>query len=171
MFEFTINTAPPASNSVYGREKWFWYNKIDFSNHVCHCGAVVKDRLVPSRHLFILAKEYGKVIWRAQGRLGTREEKWRLADNQVNMAACFPAKSSSNKESGYFTTIFLVGNLPCPNETCVNSLSTYSRYGIDHHYRAIHKISIHKTRSMESGKYAFIYTYYLFMNFRDLWVR
>ena len=36
-----INTAPPASNSVYGREKWFWYNKINLSKHVCHCGAVV----------------------------------------------------------------------------------------------------------------------------------
>ena len=38
-----INTAPPTSNSVYGREKLFWYDKIDFSNHVCHCGAVVKE--------------------------------------------------------------------------------------------------------------------------------
>ena len=27
-----INTAPPASNSVYGREKWFWYNKISHEN-------------------------------------------------------------------------------------------------------------------------------------------
>ena len=25
-----INTAPPASNSVYGREKLFWYDKINF---------------------------------------------------------------------------------------------------------------------------------------------
>ena len=40
-----INTAPPASNSVYGREKLFWYDKIIFSNHVCHCGAVVKEFL------------------------------------------------------------------------------------------------------------------------------
>ena len=40
-----INTAPPASNSVYGREKVFWYDKITFSNHVCHCGAVVKEFL------------------------------------------------------------------------------------------------------------------------------
>ena len=40
-----INTAPPASNSVYGREKLFWYDKINFSNHVCHCGAVVKELL------------------------------------------------------------------------------------------------------------------------------
>ena len=40
-----INTAPPASNSVYGREKLFWYDKINFSNHVCHCGAVVKEFL------------------------------------------------------------------------------------------------------------------------------
>ena len=31
-FEFMINTAPPASNSVYGREKWFWYNKISHEN-------------------------------------------------------------------------------------------------------------------------------------------
>ena len=40
-----INTALPASNSVYGREKLFWYDKINFSNHVCHCGAVVKEFL------------------------------------------------------------------------------------------------------------------------------
>ena len=40
-----INTAPPASNSVYGREKMFWYDKINFQNHVCHCGAVVKEFL------------------------------------------------------------------------------------------------------------------------------
>ena len=37
-----INTAPPASNSVYGREKLFWYDKINFSNH---CGAVAKELL------------------------------------------------------------------------------------------------------------------------------
>ena len=40
-----INTAPPASNSVYGSEKLFWYDKISFWNHVCHCGAVVKELL------------------------------------------------------------------------------------------------------------------------------
>ena len=40
-----INTAPPASNSVYSREKLFWYDKIFFSNHVCHRGAVVKELL------------------------------------------------------------------------------------------------------------------------------
>ena len=34
IFEFMINTAPTASNSVYGREKLFWYDKINFSNHV-----------------------------------------------------------------------------------------------------------------------------------------
>ena len=45
IFEFMVNTAPPASNSVYGREKLFWYDKINFSNHVCHCGAVVKELL------------------------------------------------------------------------------------------------------------------------------
>ena len=28
IFEFMINTAPPASNSVYGREKLFWYDKL-----------------------------------------------------------------------------------------------------------------------------------------------
>ena len=43
-----INTAPPASNSVYGREKLFWYDKIIFTNHVCHCGAVVKELLAPA---------------------------------------------------------------------------------------------------------------------------
>ena len=37
-----INTAPPAPNSVYGREKLFWYDKINILNHVCHRGAVVK---------------------------------------------------------------------------------------------------------------------------------
>ena len=42
IFEFMINTAPPPSNSVYGREKLFWYDKITFWTHVCHCGAVVK---------------------------------------------------------------------------------------------------------------------------------
>ena len=43
-----INTAPQASNSVYGREKLFRYDKINFSNHVCHCGAVVKELLAPA---------------------------------------------------------------------------------------------------------------------------
>ena len=43
-----INTAPPASNSVYGREKLFGYDKINFSDHVCHCGAVVKELLAPA---------------------------------------------------------------------------------------------------------------------------
>ena len=28
-----INTAPTVSNSVYGGEKLFWYDKINFSNH------------------------------------------------------------------------------------------------------------------------------------------
>ena len=42
-----INTAPPASNSVYGREKEkpFPYDKINLTNHVCRCGAVVKELL------------------------------------------------------------------------------------------------------------------------------
>ena len=40
-----VNTAPPASNSVYGREKLFRYDKINFTTHVCHCGAVVKELL------------------------------------------------------------------------------------------------------------------------------
>ena len=40
-----INTAPPASNSVYSREKLFWYDKINVSNHMCHRGAVVKELL------------------------------------------------------------------------------------------------------------------------------
>ena len=30
LFEFMINTAPPASNSVYGSEKLFWYVKKIF---------------------------------------------------------------------------------------------------------------------------------------------
>ena len=34
-----------ASNSDYGREKLFSYDKINVSNHVCHCGAVVKEFL------------------------------------------------------------------------------------------------------------------------------
>ena len=42
IFEFMINTAPPPSNSVYGREKLFWYDKITFWTHVFHCSAVVK---------------------------------------------------------------------------------------------------------------------------------
>ena len=37
IFEFMINTAPPALNSVYGREKLFWYEKIIFSNHAVFC--------------------------------------------------------------------------------------------------------------------------------------
>ena len=40
-----INTALPASSSVYGTEKLFWYDKINISNNVCHCGAVVKEFL------------------------------------------------------------------------------------------------------------------------------
>ena len=46
IFEFMINTAPPASNSVYGREKLFGYDKINFSDHVCHCGAEVRSYLL-----------------------------------------------------------------------------------------------------------------------------
>ena len=34
-----------ASNSDYGREKLFSYDKINVSNHVCHFGAVVKELL------------------------------------------------------------------------------------------------------------------------------
>ena len=45
MFVFMINTAPTASNSVYGKDKLFLYDKINFSNHVFHCGAVVKELL------------------------------------------------------------------------------------------------------------------------------
>ena len=45
IFEFMINTAPTASNSVYGREKLFWYDKINLSYHACHCGTVVKELL------------------------------------------------------------------------------------------------------------------------------
>ena len=48
IFEFIINTAPPASNSVYGREKLFAYDKINVSDHVCHCGAVVKELHAPA---------------------------------------------------------------------------------------------------------------------------
>ena len=40
-----VNTAPPASNTVYGREKLFWFDKINISNHVCRCGAVVEELL------------------------------------------------------------------------------------------------------------------------------
>ena len=47
IFDFIINTntAPSASNSVYGREKLFLYDKINFSNHVCHSGAVVNVQI------------------------------------------------------------------------------------------------------------------------------
>ena len=41
-----IDTAPPASNRVYGREKLFGYDKINFSDHVCHCGAEVRSYLL-----------------------------------------------------------------------------------------------------------------------------
>ena len=34
-----------ASNSDYGREKLFSYDKINVSNYVCHCGTVVKELL------------------------------------------------------------------------------------------------------------------------------
>ena len=30
IFKFMINTAPPALNNDYGREKLFWYDKINF---------------------------------------------------------------------------------------------------------------------------------------------
>ena len=53
VFEFMINTTPLASNSVYGREKLFWYNKITFPNHVCNCGAVVKELRAPAEVLQI----------------------------------------------------------------------------------------------------------------------
>ena len=45
IFKFMINTAPTASNRVYGREKLFCYDKINISNHAGHCGAVVKELL------------------------------------------------------------------------------------------------------------------------------
>ena len=77
---------------------------------------------------------------------------------------CFPAKSSSNKERP-FHHAFLVGNLPCPNETCLNSPSTYSWEGIDHRYRAIHKNALNGVRKID------LHTFYLFINFRDLRVR
>ena len=48
IFEFMINTAPLASNSVYGREELFGYDKINFSDHVCHCGAVGKELHAPA---------------------------------------------------------------------------------------------------------------------------
>ena len=53
VFEFMINTAPLASNSVYGREKLFLYNKITFPNHLCNCGAVVKELRAPAEVLQI----------------------------------------------------------------------------------------------------------------------
>ena len=43
-----INTAPPASKSAYGKEKWFWGNswKLIFQNWLlCHCDALVKELL------------------------------------------------------------------------------------------------------------------------------
>ena len=33
-------------SGLWQTEIWFWYNKANFSNHVCHCGAVVKELLV-----------------------------------------------------------------------------------------------------------------------------
>ena len=36
-----VNTAPLPSNSVYGREKWFWYNKFTTSENEWQRGAVV----------------------------------------------------------------------------------------------------------------------------------
>ena len=30
-------------SGLWQTEKWFWYNKTNFSNHVCLCGAVVKE--------------------------------------------------------------------------------------------------------------------------------
>ena len=39
-----INTAPPASNSVYGREKLFCFDMTKLSFQImCHYGAVVKE--------------------------------------------------------------------------------------------------------------------------------
>ena len=49
-----------------------------------------KDRLVPSRHLFILAKEYGKAIWRAQKRLGRRENSSFLPLIHRELTKSFP---------------------------------------------------------------------------------
>ena len=49
-----------------------------------------KDRLVPSRHLFILAKEYGKAIWRAQRRLGRRENSSFLPLTHRELTKSFP---------------------------------------------------------------------------------
>ena len=45
VFEFMINAALPAENSVFGREKLFSYDKINFSKHVRYCGAVVMEFL------------------------------------------------------------------------------------------------------------------------------
>ena len=52
IFEFMINTVPPALNSVYAREKLFWYPKIDFSNHVCHV-QISRVRLLATLFLFL----------------------------------------------------------------------------------------------------------------------
>ena len=84
---------------------------------------------------------------------GRKSDDWQITKSIWRLV--FPPKARQTKKAA-ISPRFLVGNLPCPNETCVNSLSTHSRDGIDHHYRAIHKINIRKTRSVESGKYAFI---------------
>ena len=47
-----VNTAPaPASNSVYGIEKWFWYNKSSSPKTEWHRGVVVKEVLASTDEL------------------------------------------------------------------------------------------------------------------------
>ena len=43
IFEFMINTAPPTSNSVHGREKCFKYNNCGVTIFQWLRGAAVKD--------------------------------------------------------------------------------------------------------------------------------
>ena len=55
-------------------------------------------------------------------------------------------------KKGNCTTLF-GWQSPCLNETCLNSLSTYSQDGIDHSFRDIHKMSTRKTGSVDlTGK-------------------
>ena len=45
----------------------------------------------------------------------------------------------ADNQERLFHRAFLHKKLPCPHETCHHSTSTYSREGIDHHFRTIHK--------------------------------
>ena len=59
-----INTAPPASNSVYGREKLFWYDKIRKNYWFKSCvSRAVKPGSTPGDAAFCFFVPFFSLVW------------------------------------------------------------------------------------------------------------